>query len=412
MRPRSPFSLGRRSAAVAVATAVIAVPFLAAAPASAVTPAPIVSVTFDDTELMYGEETQGYFNGQAGLAQIDDVDVCTFEYRNGTAYQSSTEPSQTAFIPNQGYSFLTSSSFVEGDVYTIAFDSPVDNGDGTFGCAVPALSAPGLVQASLTLVAAPVVPDIPLTAGPVALTQGVPFDQVITYTGGESFDFSARGGFAGGGPQSSAGLENGEINPLAGLRFESLDEDKAGVAPRIRLVGTPSYSGTVATGIFVGDYSKVGSAELVLNIAAPAQPLTIAVAKGQPVAGAPVTVFASGLQAGAAYSVTVRSTPIVIGSGVVLANGQIATTVNLPAGLAAGSHSITLVSTAANGAAYSSVLYFTVSASGTLLAISNTAPARLAATGVDLMVPSLIAGGLLVAGLALAGTSAYRRRSN
>lgn len=63
---------------------------------------------------------------------------------------------------------------------------------------------------------------------------------------------------------------------------------------------------------------------MVFEIAAPAKKLAVNLnlTAGQPVAGATSQVFASGLKPGAAWTVTVRSTPIVVGSGKVAANGQ------------------------------------------------------------------------------------------
>jgi len=57
------------------------------------------------------------------------------------------------------------------------------------------------------------------------------------------------------------------------------------------------------------------------------------------------------------------------------------------------------------------VLYFRVSATGTLLAVSSTPIALLANTGADLTTPAFLAGGLLLAGIALAGVTVYRRRT-
>jgi hypothetical protein len=127
--------------------------------------------------------------------------------------------------------------------------------------------------------------------------------------------------------------------------------------------------------------------------------LTINLSTGQLVAGSTVAVAASGLQATAPYTVVVQSTPQTIGSGNATA-GAVNTSVTLPAGLEAGWHTLTFTSTGSNGSAVTSVTYFKVSASGTLLATASTIPAELASTGFDGL-PYLATGGML----ALAGVT-------
>jgi uncharacterized repeat protein (TIGR02543 family) len=125
--------------------------------------------------------------------------------------------------------------------------------------------------------------------------------------------------------------------------------------------------------------------------------LTFGATTGQLVAGSTVAVAASGLQTTAPFTVVVQSTPQTIGSGNAT-GGVVNTSVTLPAGLEAGWHTLTFSSTAADGSVVTSVQYFQVSASGTLLATTSTIPAALANTGFD-GVPYLASGVLL----ALAG---------
>ena len=410
--------IARRASVVALAAAVVIAPVFAAAPAFAVIEEPvfpITSITFPDTELVYGEETQSYFNGDPALTQVDDYQICTFDYINGEPHEfNQAQPSYSAVAPLQNWGFLNSNGYVLGDKYTVAYADPVDDGAGGLVCVAPALNTPGLVQASLTLAPTPAAQELPVSAAPLTLKQGVAFDQTVAITFGAGWDFSAEGGWISAGPQSSAGLENGEIYPLEGVNFEFLNENTPGVTPTLRAYGTPKYSGTIESSFQVGDNTSIGFGPIVFNIASANginSPIQIEAAAGQPVAGAKVTVIVSGLKEGAAWDVTVRSTPVIVGSGTIAFGGQLAQQVTIPAGLAAGSHSITVTSTRADGTPFSSVLYFTVSATGTLLSVSATAP-QLAATGTDLMVPSLIAGGLLVAGLGLAGVSVYRRRKS
>lgn len=138
--------------------------------------------------------------------------------------------------------------------------------------------------------------------------------------------------------------------------------------------------------------------------------ITLGASTGQLVSGSTVAIVASGLQATAPYEVVVRSTPQTIGNGNAV-SGAVNTSVTLPAGLEAGWHSLTFSSTASDGSTVTSVAYFKVSASGTLLATSSTIPAELANTGFDAL-PFLATGGML----ALAGATimlfARRRYSN
>jgi LPXTG-motif cell wall-anchored protein len=141
--------------------------------------------------------------------------------------------------------------------------------------------------------------------------------------------------------------------------------------------------------------------------------LSLNASTGQLIAGSTVGVSASGLQSTAAYTVTVQSTPQTIGSGNAV-SGAVNTSVALPAGLEAGWHTLTFSSTAADGSAMTSVAYFKVSASGTLLATSTTIPAELANTGIDSTNGIMfLLGGL---SLALIGAEmimiARRKRSN
>ena len=126
----------------------------------------------------------------------------------------------------------------------------------------------------------------------------------------------------------------------------------------------------------------------------PSASLSLSATQGQLVAGSSVAIVASGLQPTAPYTVVVRSTPQTIGTGNAV-NGAVNTSVTLPAGLSAGWHSLTFSSTASDGSAMSSVLYFEVSSTGTLLATSSTIPAALANTGFDSAY--YLAGGLALA---------------
>lgn len=150
---------------------------------------------------------------------------------------------------------------------------------------------------------------------------------------------------------------------------------------RLSLSG-PS-GGSYFTGIAPVPIAVVSS----LSSPAPVTPaasaaLSIGVSAGQPIAGAPVSISASGLQSSAPYEVVVRSTPQTLASGNAV-NGAVSTSVTIPSGLEEGWHTLTFTSTGADGSAVTSVAYFKVSAAGTLLATSSTIPAELAYTGLS-----------------------------
>jgi hypothetical protein len=87
------------------------------------------------------------------------------------------------------------------------------------------------------------------------------------------------------------------------------------------------------------------------------------------VAGDPAGVSASGLPPGTTASLYVESTPILIGTGVVAADGSVTVTGVIPADLASGQHHLVL----RDGS-------FTLSSPITVLAAGSTLPAQAPAT--------------------------------
>ena len=406
-------AFARRAGIVTLAAALVAVPLAAAAPANAAA-AVVTGAGFSEATVTTTGVAQGVFYDSADQFFASGFDACMFEYNDGTPLASnSVTPIATATAPYATGEKLTAAGFVVGDKYTVAYADATDVA-GVATCVAPTLDTAGLVQASITLTQAPPeVPPMQLTASDVKFTRGVPVDQYLSYTT-DGLDFSQAGGYMGFGPQSANEPEPGYVYPLEGITIDTLDEGVAGVAPRVHFTGTPKYSGTYSTGFFVTDGTNTGVADVKIittDKSGVVTPISIDLAIGQPVAGAKVALIAAGLQEGAAWSATVRSTPVIVGSGTIAFGGQLATTVTIPAGLEAGTHSITVLSTNADGSQFSAVLYFTVSATGTLLAVSTSA-AELAATGQDFAPSLFVAGGLLFAGAAFASITAIRRRRN
>lgn len=115
---------------------------------------------------------------------------------------------------------------------------------------------------------------------------------------------------------------------------------------------------------------------------APASPVsfTIPVSPGQRIVGEDVDIAATDLALSTDYSVVLRSTPQILASGRTVSS-SFNTSVTIPNNLEAGWHSITFNATRSDGAAVSEVVYFKITADGTLLATSTDMPAELALTG-------------------------------
>lgn len=139
---------------------------------------------------------------------------------------------------------------------------------------------------------------------------------------------------------------------------------------------------------------------------------------GDVAGGAEAQVNVTNLLPGSAATVTMHSTPVVLGSTIVLGNGSVSLDVRLPASVPAGAHRLVLEGTAQDGSAVSATAWFTVLRDGTIGAVSLTgpvaydeaAPAALAATGADPVGPlASFAVLLMAAGLLLLRARRTRR---
>ena len=128
-------------------------------------------------------------------------------------------------------------------------------------------------------------------------------------------------------------------------------------------------------------------------------------------------VTLTGLTPGSPVTVTIRSEPIVLATGFADADGNFSRYVTIPADTPAGSHAITVSGTDANGNPVERSLYFSLDASGSVTAISNTertpdptmVTGGLPSTGNN-DTPLVAAGaGLLALGAAGAAFAARRR---
>ncbi|WP_205684072.1 leucine-rich repeat domain-containing protein [Cryobacterium aureum] len=158
---------------------------------------------------------------------------------------------------------------------------------------------------------------------------------------------------------------------------------------------TVHYLAKFSVDIVVGGFTSptwMGYDSVIDPVATTITPVAAAVtwdlglAVGKAVGGSTVTVSGVGLRSGSAYTVVVRSTPTTIAFGSAGVDGTFTGTGVMPAGLAAGAHTVTLSGTAANGSAVSSIAYFTVDAAGIVTYLSSVEAAvaktsALAATG-------------------------------
>ena len=90
--------------------------------------------------------------------------------------------------------------------------------------------------------------------------------------------------------------------------------------------------------------------------------------------GAPANIAGEGLLPGSTYTSTVRSTPRVVGTGRVGADGSFSDTIAIPADIEVGSHELTVSGISAEGLEVTAKAWFNVNANGTIGAISTTGP--------------------------------------
>ena len=115
--------------------------------------------------------------------------------------------------------------------------------------------------------------------------------------------------------------------------------------------------------------------------------------------GKTITVTGTGYAPGSSVSVVIYSTPQVLTTIVADASGNFTVEVTVPAGLAAGSHTLVASGVDANGVLRYVTLPVTVTSAGS---------AQLAYTGADVLLPAL---GGLAAVVVGAGLIVVRRRS-
>jgi titin len=204
----------------------------------------------------------------------------------------------------------------------------------------------------------------------------------------------------GAEPQSSHGMVS-----CTGLTATSRS-CVIGVAPGERYsVGVAADNGHRGESAFVVSAVVPGS---TVPDAVPAGDAPLATDKGAVstvTAGQSVTLVGDGYLPGSTVTLVIYSTPTVLGTVVADANGKFTATVTVPAGLAAGSHSLVASGVDSSGAVRYLRMNVTVSAAGVATASSG----GLALTGFTAF--PFVAGGLLALAAGAGLLTAARRRA-
>jgi hypothetical protein len=248
--------------------------------------------------------------------------------------------------------------------------------------------------------------------GTTTFTRGVPVDTILSFNDYELFDW-VDGGTASIG-DLPAGLDAEVLNKL------STDRSR----PYIRIFGTPTTVGVLDTPVRLEDDNE-SDTNLSVTLTVVKEPvdaqLGLDASVGQQIGNSGASYSASGLKDGAPFTITLRSGAAmvpgqVIGQGVVTSSGRIEGVATIPAGLAAGWHSIALDSIDDTGAVISRVVYFEIDAAGQLLSSNETGAvatvdtvAALANTGFSVGAGADGALILTAAGVVLLGTALRRK---
>lgn len=219
-------------------------------------------------------------------------------------------------------------------------------------------------------------------------------------------------------PFRVASIDVAAVAAEAGWMLE-IDGDATSDATVAVPVGATTITVTVTA-----QYGETRDYTIVVNRAAAAAAVVTAeldFVPGNLATGAPVVFTGSNMLPGSTATITMHSTPVVLASGTVLADGTIVLTARIPAGAEAGAHRFVFDGLSESGAAVTRTAWFTILANGTIGAVSLTGPVAYAepaavralpATGADAAAP-LVAGGIVagVGALLLLLGGAVRRRA-
>lgn len=143
--------------------------------------------------------------------------------------------------------------------------------------------------------------------------------------------------------------------------------------------------------------SPSGSEPSVKAVSRAALHMNLQASAGDSVVGSTVLIEGEGLGPGSPYSLVVRSSPITVKTGLASTGGRFTHFVTLPAGVASGSHTITLSAVGADGTALALTQSFTVDVAGrfsSIGSVTSQTSGGLAETGLNAQWV-LIAGGIV-----------------
>jgi hypothetical protein len=305
---------------------------------------------------------------QISRGMIPENATVTYEYSldNG-AWKTLVTGNEYQYEP-------TITGLVYGTTYSVRVRATTDGGS----------SEPTVAQTVTPTIGAPTALKATTGPGSITITWGPPADPV------QAADVQGYTAWAlPAGQQSSSGLvECAEMNAAArsctiGVPVGS--EYQVGV----RAMGPESYgeSAFVTT-------AKIGGAVVSATLPKSNGTLGSSDADGKVVAGAQVTISGAGFLPGSTVELVVYSTPVKLGSVVVLADGTFSATVTVPANLTDGVHHLVATGVDVNGNARNLVVEVTVSGGTAVLAVTGFSALPYAGAGALAL---LAGGGLLVA---------------
>lgn len=158
------------------------------------------------------------------------------------------------------------------------------------------------------------------------------------------------------------------------------------------------------------DYGSVDRTYTGVIAAKPAIDLQLDFASGTPIDLARSAITGNGLQVGSTYTLEMFSTPVLLHTGTIGADGGFSHAIRLPSTTPTGMHRLLLTGVAPDGTVMTAEAWFTLLSNGRIGAVSYTGPLAmpsLASTGADAPVPLAVGAMLLI----LIGAALLRRRT-
>lgn len=212
------------------------------------------------------------------------------------------------------------------------------------------------------------------------------------------------------------------LNTATCEQIEVLDatgESQDPIRTSLNIPSQGTYRFVFVSGSFDQSFGGVAGANLRIDsvsidpiLTGPDVELTLDAQIGDHLGGTPVSIVGANLKPSSEYTLTLRSTPIVLHTGTTDPAGAFSASPLLPASIEPGAHTLTLVGTAPDGSEVRDIAYITVGQNGELLYLSFTAPEkRLPDAGADAATPLVASAALLLLGAIGLGITARRHRA-